>query len=614
MARLPTALDLPDVSPQQTRIPASSRPDPAPSGLANVGTVVADAAQTLLSAEQRIVARRDTIDRAGRRNALRQNLQETLTSFSTTMDLADPAAMDVIGAEFDKKVSEQIDAHRQAGASEDSVARLTERLFDIKAGYAGQASASALTAQKQRIATDIGQEVNSVMGRIAAPTTTIEESYQIIDNILEDSADSLTTAEMQQYRTAARSNAIAAKAEPLFRSGELGLQKMEEMLGRQDVASVLTPTEQSRYRTRIIVQRSEDAKAARAGARKIEELRQILGRDPTPAERVRAAGVAPSTERETLSAKIASLEGALGRPLTSPEIEKLGDIAGSEKGDFGSGLTGRALDIMTDDAPAFAAGLLSADQERRFMAAVTQYTQPTQFINDQGLPETRRPDLPPFVREALERRGMTVPQQQAGPPLAPAQPGAPQQPEQPTQQAPAGRTGPTLFERAGKTTGIVAGVKTAIGRTPGLGDMAGSMEETQNQQYATGLTNDIVRVMQNSPRFAEMERSQIKKEIGLEPSMFDTQTAYIDRMISVDTLLEERKQDAIKTINNRRAIGTQDYQRALTMLNDISNIQRRLGVPERVKSRQEFDKMVKDGVLRSGETFIDPDGNLRNVP
>jgi hypothetical protein len=61
------------------------------------------------------------------------------------------------------------------------------------------------------------------------------------------------------------------------------------------------------------------------GQKRLDTARTILGREPTPAERVQIAGLTAAAGPRTAAQEIAEMEQALGRPLTPQEkARKLG--------------------------------------------------------------------------------------------------------------------------------------------------------------------------------------------------------------------------------------------------------------------------------------------------
>jgi hypothetical protein len=85
-------------------------------------------------------------------------------------------------------------------------------------------------------------------------------------------------------------------------------------------------------------------------------------------------------------------------------------------------------------------------------------------------------------------------------------------------------------------------------------------------------------------------------------------------MIGIDVALEKRLNTAASTASNPR-VTSSERQAALNVFNSLVHFRNNFGVPPRVKSRKEVDEMVKNGVLKPGESlFIAPNGAIRRVP
>lgn len=145
----------------------------------------------------------------------------------------------------------------------------------------------------------------------------------------------------------------------------------------------------------------------------------LLGRPLTDAEKKEIAGFGGMGS--DIPSSIAAMEQALERPLTEEEIARIGKIDGGSG--FGKSLTGLALNRVTEDAPAYAAGLLEPGEERRFEAAINQYMQERTITDpDTGQVTRIRPTLPPFAQDALDQRGMVFDAERGLVPVGGSQP------------------------------------------------------------------------------------------------------------------------------------------------------------------------------------------------
>lgn len=576
----------------------SADADRAGSGTRNLAAGLEDAGVKIAQAEDRINAGREAVERARALGTYGEEAVQELRRLQTEGDFSSLGTMQEYG-KFLKERRDKIIGEHPGG--DESKLRLLERLEGQRFQLVGQASALATDAQQKLLDETYSKQLNPLVVQASENPSSIAGLFQSLDGSIDDLAPALSPEREVQLRRAGREQIAIAGVESLANRGDIaGAEKiLNETPGLDDIIGAEAGR---KLRAKITIARAAEEKAKKAGLLKLQELTQILGREPTADERTRLAGVAPPRGRQTLSDKIVDFEKVMGRPATEQEISKM--AGASEGGDFGAGITGRALSIMTDDAPAFSAGLLSETEERRFISAVTQYAQPKTIQNpDTGLMETRRPELPPFVKDAFERRGIPAPQQtfaQGGQPGQPVQPSAPGQPSrQPPEQ--------TIWGLAGRATGPIPAIGETLSRTPLVGEVVRAPEMTQARQFIPLVQRDLIRVLQNNPKYAEGERKAIEAEININPTVFDTPNAFRDRLIAIDQALEVRERNAFETARSA-SVGRDERIQSMNVLNALVQFRQNLGVPVRVKTAEEAKK------LPPGTPFIDPQGNVRTVP
>lgn len=729
MPRLPDATVLGERPTQARRQIASYTPTRQPdmgAGLFEIGASLADA-------QARMQERKDAVNRVREAGQFNQEIEADLRAFQDGTDVSDPESVKTFGAQVRQKLDTYLSNHK---GSDESRLRLAERLEGIAAGYGEKITSISFAAQKALMDQTIGQTVSSLAGEAVGKPGGIEDYFARLDSTIDDLEPALSKQAADQARAAGRGEILKSAISGLIERG--GHKEARELLTTLPNASTyLSPEDQRTINAGIIKGEMAEARARADAEKKLTELRVILGREPTAAERIRAAGVAapqgpqtlsskirdfeqtmgrpatatelakisgtyvpPAEQKQTLAQKVAEFEEVMGRPASEAERKKLAGaftdtnqrttlndkisefeeaagrkatpdefakLAGTfvaEKSDkptlagriaefesavnrpateqekaklanafiappkpeavgFGNSITGRALDILTNDAPAYAAGLLSPEEERRFMSAVTQYTQPTTVPNPvTGILETKAPKLPAFVAQALQQRGIAVPTDQ--PPQGgmpggmPGVGGTPGQvpsvagpndgrPNQPRTTAEAAMGGKTIFQMSSDIAGPVPAIGEALSRTPGIGLVVQTPDFIQARRFAELASNDLVRVLQNNPRFAEGERKQIKEELSIDPKLFDTPDAFRNRLIAVDDALAIRAADAFKTIN-APGISLEERRRAIDNLNAINNFRQNLGVPPLVKTADEARK------LPPGTIFRNPQGAILQVP
>jgi hypothetical protein len=164
-----------------------------------------------------------------------------------------------------------------------------------------------------------------------------------------------------------------------------------------------------------------------------------------------------------------------------------------------------------------------------------------------------------------------------------------------------------VWDLASLTTGPVPAIAETLGRTPLVGEIVRSPQYTQARNFVPALQRDLVRVLQNNPRYAEGERKAIESEINISPSVFDTPGAFRDRLIGIDRALQIRERNAFETAQSAR-VGREERVQAMNVLNALQQFRQNLGVPPTIRGDEDFN------ALPSGTEFIDPEGQLRRKP
>jgi len=127
-----------------------------------------------------------------------------------------------------------------------------------------------------------------------------------------------------------------------------------------------------------------------------------------------------------------------------------------------------------------------------------------------------------------------------------------------------GNTAPrikTLWERAPNLTDIDV-VEGAIGQNvPGLGTLNSAAQV--DQRYFTQQVNNLVTALQNSPRFAEAEREQIKEELNLNLSAFRDTDAIRNNFEGLYQVLRQELDAALRDEKDPELSGTFRIQRQM---------------------------------------------------
>jgi len=579
---------------------------------AAVSQQLAAVTDTMTRGEAKVRTREDALGRVSAFQSFNEQAANLVREAEAQGSLSSPEATRALGKSLAELRDKALSSH--AGSPE-SVAMLAERIENARIGYADKVSNLGMAAQKKKASTALGTFLSQRNEGVAQNPSNLIGEWQRWDKDVDDAGLALPDDEREAQRLGGRAAIAQTSLDYFLDSG--AYDDAEKILSTPGVTEVLTPDMRRKVQGRLITGRIAQDKERRVGEAKLREAETIKGAPLTPAERLNLAGLAPKEGRQTLSDKVRDFEIVVKRPATQAEIAKMaGASTGEGGGDFGNSLTGKSLNIVTEDAPAYAAGLLNEAEERRFESAYTQLLQPVTYQNpDTGLMETRRPDVPAFVTDAVRRRkGEVPPAAQAAPGGQPGAMAASAAPEgQPTAgDAPAASgaspQGTTVWEIVNKgVTGPVPAAIEAAGRTPGLGNLIGQTETTRARNYLPQIQRDLVRVLQNNPRYAEGERQAIEKDTSIQPEFFDTTPAMLDRLLAMDQALEVRENNAFNT-SRSNAVGREERVQAMNVLNALRQFRENLGIPPRVKTPDEARKLPK------GSQFIDPAGNIRTVP
>lgn len=341
------------------------------------------------------------------------------------------------------------------------------------------------------------------------------------------------------------------------------------------------------------------------------EMSQFIAAADKEQRQARLMGL-QAAEKEIEGTKASNLKLLETQRKGYADILKAAGKSKTEAGPFGSGLTGRTMEMFVKYAPQYAKGELDEEGERYFLSAVTNYTQPTlvESINPLTGEKTmreQRNELPDFVRTALKARGTPVaaggrpgPTGQAPRP-APAAAGAG---AAPVTAAPAPRPAPvvgatpndipgevapivqaapqsTFFDLASTGTGFVPVLVSGITRNIPL-EAAGRIKP-EFQQATTmleNMRNRVVNVLQENPRFAEGERKQILSELNLGPRLLDNKQSFINQIIAVDNVFDSIEAKT-KALTEAKNTGMEKRREAFKKLEEVNFIRDLLGVRAR---------------------------------
>jgi hypothetical protein len=270
-------------------------------------------------------------------------------------------------------------------------------------------------------------------------------------------------------------------------------------------------------------------------------------------------------------------------------------------------------------------GGTTPEQDNLIESAIAQLNTPivetrTDPVTKESFQVTRRPELPPFLTQAIEARktlgGDAMRRAPGAAPAAPtAAPGgvsaapssgavaspitsptpvaAPLPGGLPGATPPAGQTGALpqrggIWGMSGKITGPAAVTAEVISGIPGLG--APFPEVTQAQNLAKQEVENLIEAFIKSDRAATTEQERLRKLYDIGPKFFDDPAALRDRLIAIDEeIAKEINLAAGQAYNTELPPDTR--AKARSFLSAAEKFRTSLGVPVRIYSEEEARKL-----------------------
>lgn len=602
-----------------------------------VGEVVAD-----LGVQMK--RRQDVIERVQLMTEFDKFAQDALTAINDTEDISNPATVSKYEQGLREKAGEIVKRH---GGTMGSRAELQAQIENQVGQYAKSATATQVKAQQAFIASRIDQKASELAISGAFAPDKMPELFASLDADIDMMSDALSPTVAAQYKEAGRSRIATATISQLLQRGEFN--QAQALLQNPEVGRYLQPDTARTFAINITVdQRKAELEAERQN-KNVASWAQRLGRDLTPQEVIKVRSM-PEKKDMTVADQIVEYELITGKPAPQSVIDQFYKVDGPAGGGgsmFGNSLQGRALSYVTENAVAYANGMLTADQARTYEASLAEAYKPVMRQNPStGLLEEVRPTIPNFVTQAAQQgsriyggTSLTASRAQGGAPMpgqsvmltlpdgrqvGPGRVGpdgtwsitdtaAPAAAPTPTPQAsgaPAVPTGErTIWERRRSIAGPIAAATAGVSRIPGVGpQIAGAVmgeaetrEMEADRTFVENASRDLIRILQNNPRFAEGERQAIEKEISIGPEVFRSQKSYEAKLIGVAQSLSERKRDAQAALAGE--ISLEERKRNMDNIQAIDSFMRKLGLPIVVTTEEQAAS------LPPGTVFMDAKGN-----
>lgn len=619
---------------QQTTV-GSVRADPQSFG-AGVGQAVSQAGGAMLDIGDMMMRREEAIETAKAARELDEWGQQSLTAINDTDDISSPKTVKKFEEGMREKQAEVLG--RFSGRS-GARAALQTSLENQVYQYTKSAQAAQVKAQHEFIASTVDQTANSLALKAAEAPSQIDNLFVEFDAQLSKLDSAMSPNVKDQYRAAGRAKLATNALARLQANGQYTTAK--ELMSRPDVAQYLSPDTTRKFTIDIAVDEAKAQKATADETKRVQSWGVRLGRNLTADEIIKIKAL-PDKKDMTVADQITEYELVTGKPVTQSVVDQFYKIENDngKTSAFGNSLQGRSMSIVTENAIAYANGMLTPEKARQFEAAYSEAYKPTLRANPvTGQMEPMQASVPNFVVQAMNQGSqfyggarLTSPSSAGG-----AMPG--QMVELRDGNRVIGRTtvGPdgtwtikdtssstgssagsspqsergnkTIWEMAGDLAGPVPAIQSMVGDIPYVGGMmAGGGETASNRAYVKTQVSQMVDALSINPRNPVALVEMIRKEIDVDPKVIGDPEAYRRRIEGVNRSLTERLAEETAAGNNPE-LAARTRQDALEVANTIRSFQQKL-MPPQVKNRKELESLG----LPPGSKFIDDKGVLRQIP
>ena len=253
------------------------------------GAAIAQGLADLSTAQENINARGDALKRAKTVSEWDEKSNTALLTTSEEQDLADPEVARGFNEQMRELMRSLVENHK---GSADSKARLAVSLEQRRSALSGKAASMAIQAQKAGIQDLLNGALNELSATVRQNPGSLSQQRLAVRRQMEEYSDALTPTEERTYIKAADSILGETAIESMILSGHAD-QAEVELRDQPGLLASLYPDAQKRLFDKINAFRVNQRAAETKGFQVRAELRATLGREPTPDELARKAGVAP---------------------------------------------------------------------------------------------------------------------------------------------------------------------------------------------------------------------------------------------------------------------------------------------------------------------------------
>ena len=559
-----------------------------------VGQATSQLGNTLNQIGDNIIQRNEVIDRVRQANSFDQGTLQEFEAWKTNEDITNPKAVESFNATMRKRIEKTLDEHSGRTGSKAILRNHLESQYN-------QYSKSAITSQiksQHTMLTNMTEQVGNTF------SIAVTQAPGELDNILAEADQqllqiypALTEEEQINHSNSLRQKIVSGAVQGLLNQGQYGTAR--EIMDDDKYGKYMTPATSRAAAIAIGTGQAKVAVEEKRVARNVASFSAALGRNLSPDEMIKIKNM-PDQDDMTLSDKIVQLEILTGEKITQGQVDKLAGTYIPSTGGGGGTMKERFLTTINENATGFATGSLTQEEDREFLNVVNELYGPKEITDSiTGLRRTIQASMPVYVKEALAQRGVQLQGTDD-------QPGGQYNTDQ-NEQVDSGVPERTIWDRAMNIAGPLPQIANTLGKTPFIGQEFGiDPQFASDKAFVENKQRDLIRSLQNNPRFSVTEMEAIEKEVSISGSTWDNPTAYRQRIVGIDEALSNRVDGYLKSLTEGK-ISKTERMRLMDSVNSIQDFRDTLGVPIRVKSVEEARK------LPPSTLFIDPHGVTRTT-
>ncbi len=593
----------------------------------------------------RIQERENLSDRQRLREAFEEFAVPALDDFDKNPEISGKESIPRFRQALEQKRQELISKHV---GNPESRAKLENSLDNLVSQYTKSAIGAKINADQQLMVRTLDQQFKkSALNVDAAPDIW---SFAKDENLM--LVEEMRPGMSQDQYVAAKRLAYAKPLQAAVKShiAQGNYDAAQAIMKDKNFSEFLTEQEAIPLRIDVAVGRGKQDLENREYDRKIAMFEATHG-PATPEMRARIKMMPGKGGDKTLADRVFEYEFATGKPADQDTIDRIAKIrltSGEGGGAFGNSLEGRANNIVTKNATAYANRMLDAEGMREYENAIRVLSTPVMKQD----PITKQwkevvPTLLPWMTEALNRgqtfkarSGSSSPTTNAaGDNLRPpgetttmfidgkligegvadasgrwAIPAPPEGGESPPSWGRETRQSSPVPEGAAppsKPVGLFNLGKSVVGIGPAVGRVLGDLpipvglggESIAAQQYVVNQKKDLMRALAISPQYAQGEQKLLAEQIDLDPKLMSNPDAWELRVVAVARTITETMDYNAKVIKQASTGETSDeqYKKALESQNLLRDFLGKMDLPPRIKSKKDDAFMA----LKKGDKFID---------